>query len=87
MKEFKIGDIVEQNGHNEALLVVTGYIHDSERLFVVDPTDRINHGKEFEMWSGEVTRHLRELPNAEAHGRRSRTVQPLVGGLNQEDEK
>lgn len=25
--------------------------------------------------------------NAEGHGRRSRTVQPLVGGLNQEDEK
>jgi len=64
MKEFQIGDIVEQNGHNEALLVVTGCVHDADRLFVVDPTARLNRGKEFEMWFGEVTRHWRELPNA-----------------------
>jgi len=63
MRDFQIGDIVEQNGHNESLLVVTGYIHDSERLFVTDPTDRLNNGTEFEMWFGEVTRHWRELPN------------------------
>ena len=67
MREFEIGDIVEQNGHNEALLVVTGYIHDDERLFVTDPTDRLNHGKEFEMWFGEVTEHWRKVKqNAES---------------------
>lgn len=63
VREFKLGDIVEQNGHNEALLVVTGYIHDDQRLFVVDPTARLNRGQEFEMWFGEVTRHWRELPS------------------------
>ena len=32
----------------------------------------------------EVNSRDDRTPNAEAHGRRSRTVQPLVGGLNQE---
>lgn len=61
--EFKIDDIIEQNGHSDVLLVVTGYIHDSERLFVTDLTDRLNNGREFEIPFSEVTRHWRELPN------------------------
>ena len=60
MREFKIGDIVEQNGHIESLLIVTGVIHDEERLFVQDPSDRLNRGLEFEIWFGEITRHWRE---------------------------
>ena len=61
--EYQIGDIVEQNG--KVLLLVVGYIHDQERLFVVDPTGVLNHGNEFELWFGEVTRQWRELPNVD----------------------
>jgi hypothetical protein len=69
VKEFEIGDIVEQNGHSESPLAVTGYIHDQERLFVRDPSERLSKGDEFEIWTGEVTRHWRELPNVAPRGR------------------
>ena len=68
-REFHIGDIViadrgvEKNEYNDVLLEVVGYQHDRERLYVVDPTDRINNGQEFEMCFAEVIRHWRELTN------------------------
>ena len=41
----------------------------------------------FEEWHRNEYEQARPYaPNAEAHGRRSRAVQPLVGSLNQEEE-
>jgi hypothetical protein len=61
MRDFKIGDIVECNNSNDALLFVAGFIHDSERLFVVDPTEKLNKGREFEVRFREVTGQWREV--------------------------
>ena len=65
MKEFLLGDIVEQNGHVDSLLVVTGYIHDEERVFVTDPTGKLNKGCEFELCFDEITRQWREVMPAD----------------------
>lgn len=54
--EFKIGDIVEQNGNPVCRFEVTGVIHDDKRLFVVDYTGKYGNGKEFELSFIEVTK-------------------------------
>jgi len=62
---YDIGDIVNQNGHDEFPLVVTGYITDQQRLFVRDPSGALSKGDEFEMHFCEVTDHWRRVkPNA-----------------------
>lgn len=53
--KFSIGDIIERKHENEFLLRVSGVIHDDERLFVCDDTDRLNDGKEFEIPFNEIT--------------------------------
>ena len=62
---FDIGDMVNQNGHEESPLQVTGYITDAQRLFVRDPSGKLSKGNEFEMHFCEVTAHWRRVkPNA-----------------------
>ena len=61
MKEFEIGDIIQQNWHQDALFRVSGVIHDDKRLFVMDDTERFNDGDEFEIHFDEVTAQFREI--------------------------
>ena len=59
--EFELGDIVRQCGHEDCLFVVTGVIHDDERLFVVDESGRYGDGDEFELTFAEVSDQYRRL--------------------------
>jgi len=54
-RKFKIGDLVEQNQNNDHILRVSGVIHDDERLFVTDDSDRLNGGFEFKIPFSEIT--------------------------------
>lgn len=58
--EFAVDDIVEQNGHNDTLLRVSGVIRDKERLIVLDDSWRLYDGREFEIHFSEVTSHWRK---------------------------
>ena len=59
--EFEIDDIVEQNGHSDALFRVSGVIHDDQRLFVTDDSGRFGDGREFEIHFNEVTAQFRKV--------------------------